>query len=162
MSAKPNALQKGLHQFFMLRPVTAFFAPRIHRLDQAILNLTKGKYTATEILGWNIIQLTTIGAKTNQPRTMPLIALFDGEKIALIASNFGRESNPAWYYNLKAHPECEVQFNGRTAKYLAHEASGCEYDQYWQLAVSNYAGYEKYRERASQRHIPVMVLEPKK
>ncbi len=158
---RPNAVQRLLHRFLMLRPVTAFFAPRVHRLDQAVLKLTGGKFTAAEILGWNIIQLTTIGAKTNQPRTMPLVAMFDEEKIALVASSFGRQHNPGWYYNLKVHPECEVVFKGKSEKYLARETEGEEYKKYFQMAVSQYAGYEKYKERAAHRHIPVMVLERK-
>jgi deazaflavin-dependent oxidoreductase (nitroreductase family) len=156
---RPNSLQKLLHRFFMLSPVTDFFAPRVHRIDQAILRLAGGRLTGSGILGWTIIQLTTSGAKTNQPRTVPLIGIFDREKIALIASSFGRTHNPGWYYNLKAHPECEVVFNGQIRKYIAHEAKGEEYDLYWQTAVSFYAGYEKYQERASHRRIPIMVLE---
>ena len=78
MTARPNTFQKLLHQIFMLRPVTGFFAPWAHRVDKTILKLTKGKYAVSEILGWNIIQLTTIGAKTNQLRTLPLVAVFDG------------------------------------------------------------------------------------
>jgi deazaflavin-dependent oxidoreductase (nitroreductase family) len=159
---KPNTFQKLMHRFVMLRPVTAFFAARIHRLDKMILKWTNGKYTASEILGWNIIQITTIGAKANQPRNMPLVGLFDGEKIMLIASSFGRAHNPGWYYNLKAHPECEIEFNGRSGKYIARETTGEEYERCWQLAISSYAGYEKYRQWAAHRHIPVMVLEPKK
>lgn len=162
MIRKPNVLQKLIHRFLMWRPVTAFFAPRVHRLDKTILKLTRGKFTLSEILGWNIIQLTTLGAQTGQPRTMPLIGLFDGEKIALIASSFGRKHNPAWYYNLKAHPECQVQSSQRTGAYIARETEGDEYKKYWQLGVSYYEGYEKYRERASHRHIPVMLLEPKR
>ena len=162
MIRKPNVLQKLIHRFVMWRPVTAFFAPRVHRLDKTILKLTRGKFTLSEILGWNIIQLTTLGAKTGQPRTMPLIGLFDGEKIALIASSFGRKHNPAWYYNLKAHPECQVQSSQRTGAYIARETEGDEYKKYWQLGVSYYEGYEKYKERASHRHIPVMLLEPKR
>lgn len=162
MNTRPNALQKLFHRFLMLPSVTAFVAPRVHRVDQAILKFTKGRFSLSETLGWNIIQLTTIGAKTGQPRTLPLIALFDDGKIALIASSFGRKHNPAWYYNLKAHPECEVQANQRTGTYMAHEASADEYEKYWQWGVSLYAGYEKYKERASHRHIPVMVLELKK
>jgi deazaflavin-dependent oxidoreductase (nitroreductase family) len=162
MIRRPNALQKLLHRFIMLRPVTAFFAPRIHLLDSALLKFTKGKFTAAEILGWNIVQVTTTGAKTNQSRTLPLLALFDQEKIALIASSFGREHNPGWYYNLKAHPECDVQFNGRSAAYVSCELSGEEYDRYWSLANSYYSGYEKYKQRAAHRHIPIMLLEPKK
>lgn len=162
MIRKPNVLQKLIHSFLMWRAVTAFFAPRVHRLDKTILKLTRGKFTLSEILGWNIIQLTTLGAKTGQPRTMPLIGLFDGEKIALIASSFGRKHNPAWYYNLKAHPECQVQSSQRTGAYIARETEGDEYKKYWQLGVSYYEGYEKYKERASHRHIPVMLLEPKR
>jgi len=127
-----------------------------------MLKLTKGRYSVSEILGWNIIQLTTVGAKTKQPRVMPLVGLFDGGKIAVIASNFGREHNPGWYYNLKAHPECDVSFKGKSAKYIAREAEGGEREKYFQMAVSQYVGYEKYRERAARRQIPVVVLEPKR
>jgi deazaflavin-dependent oxidoreductase (nitroreductase family) len=160
MNAQPNALQKLIHRFFTLRPVTAFFAPWIHHLDKALFNLTRGKSTAAEILGWNIIQLTTIGAKTNQRRTVPLVGLFDGEKIALIASSFGREHNPGWYYNLKKNPECEVQYRGHSRKLIARETEGAEREKYWQLALDNYIGYEKYKEHAGRR-IPVMILQPK-
>ena len=160
MSVAPNAFQKWIHRFFMLRPVTAFFSPWIHQLDLWLLKLTKGKYTATQILGWNIIQLTTIGAKTHQPRAMPLLGSFDGNKIALIASSFGSRHNPGWYYNLKKNPECEVQYTGHSKSYVAREAEGCEREKYWQLAPSYYGGYETYKARAG-RKIPVIVLEPK-
>jgi deazaflavin-dependent oxidoreductase (nitroreductase family) len=161
MTRLPNGFQKLLHRILLLRPVTAFAAPGVHHIDQAIWKLTKGKFTISATLGWNIIQLTTRGAKTNQPRIMPLVGVFDCEKIALIASSFGRKHDPGWYYNLKQYPECEVQFNGRSGKYIAHEASGQEYERYWQMSVSLYQGYERYKQRAAQRHIPVMVLELK-
>jgi deazaflavin-dependent oxidoreductase (nitroreductase family) len=93
---------------------------------------------------------------------VPLLGVFDGEKIALIASSFGRKHNPAWYYNLKAHPECEVSFKGRPASYVARETEGSERKNYFQAAIDQYAGYQRYKERAAHRHIPVMVLEPKK
>jgi deazaflavin-dependent nitroreductase family protein len=162
MIRRPNAIQRLLHRFFMLRPVTAFFAPRIHRIDTAILKLTGGKFAGAGILGWPIIQLTTIGAKSGQSRTLPLVGIFDHEKIALIASSLGREHNPGWYYNLKAHPECEVQYRGNSQKYIAREVMGDEYQQYWRMGVSLYAGYDKYRQRAGHRRIPVLLLEPKR
>src|SRR5574341_778988 len=115
---KPNAVQRLLHRFLMLRPVTAFFAPRVHHWDKALLRLTGGRYTIAAILGWDIVQLTTIGARTSQPSTMPLVGVIDDEKIALIASSFGREHNPGWYYNLKAHPECEALFRGKPGSTL--------------------------------------------
>ena len=158
----PNAAQRLLHRFFMLRPVTEFFAPRVHHLDNAVLKLTRGKFSAVEILGWNVIQLTTIGAKTRQARTIPLVGIFDRDRMALVASSFGREHNPGWYYNLKANPECEVFFKGKSGKYIAREAEGSEHEKYFQMAVSQYAGYQKYKEHAANRCIPVMILELKK
>lgn len=162
MIRKPNGFQRLLHRFFMLRPVTDFFAPRVHKLDNIFLKLSRGRYTAVEILGWNVIQLITVGAKSQQPRTVPLVGILDGEKIALIASSFGRQHNPSWYYNLKANPQCEVLFKGKLAKYIARETDGGERERYFQMAVGQYAGYQKYQERAADRQIPVMLLEPKK
>jgi deazaflavin-dependent oxidoreductase (nitroreductase family) len=94
-----------------------------------------------------LIQLTTIGAKTAQLRTLPLIALFGGERIGLIASVFGREHNPGWYYNFRAHPECKACFDDRTETCVAREAEGDECEKYWQLALSSYDGYEKHETR---------------
>jgi deazaflavin-dependent oxidoreductase (nitroreductase family) len=126
-----------------------------------MLHLTHDVHSFAELVGLPIVQLTTIGAKTNQPRTKPLVGLMEEGKIALIASNFGQKHNPGWYYNLKVHPECEVSFNGSSGKYVARELAGDEYHHYWQVALSYYGGYEQYRRRAIHRHIPVMLLEPK-
>lgn len=161
-SVKPNALQKFLHRILMLKWISAFLALALYRLDGIVLKLTDEKHTVTEMVGLPIIQLTTIGAKTGESRTMPLVSLFDGEKIALIGSNFGRKPNPGWYYNLKANPACTVQFNGRTGKYVARQTEGEEREKYWQMAVSYYRGYDLYKKRASHRVIPVIVLEPVK
>ena len=162
MNRKPNVLQRFIHRIVMLRPVTAFFAAKIHRIDGLVFKLTEGRHTFSEVAGWPIVQVTSIGAKTGTPHTLPLIGLFDDGKIALIASSFGRRHNPGWYYNLKNHPECSLQFNGRSGKYIAREAAGEERERYWQLAVSYYKGYELYKIRAAHRRIPVMILEPVK
>jgi len=158
----PNFLQRAFHRFIMLGPVTAFFAPRTHKLDKFILKVTKGRYTLSEVFGWSIAQIVTTGAKTGETHTIILVAIHDGDKIALIASNFGRHPNPGWYYNLKKNPDCKVILNGTTGQYLARETEGDERETYWQRAVALYAGYEKYKERASHRRIPVMLLEPRK
>ena len=157
----PNAFQKLVHRFLMLRLVSAFLAKVLHRADAFMLRLTGNRHTFAELVGLPILQLTTVGARTNQPRTLPLVGIMDNERIALIASRFGSEHNPGWYYNLKKNPECVARWNGRTAIYNAREAEGNEREKYWQLAVSYYAGYDKYKERAAPRKIPVMVLEPK-
>jgi deazaflavin-dependent oxidoreductase (nitroreductase family) len=160
-SKLPNSFQRIAHRFAMMRPVSAVLAISLHRIDKVVFKLTKGKRTLAELF-LPMVQITTIGAKTGEPRTMPLAGLIDGDKIALIGSNFGQKNNPGWYYNLKANPECEVQFHGRTEKFIAREAAGEEHEKYWQLAVSYYKGYELYKIRAAHRHIPILILEPAK
>ena len=162
MNTKPNAFQKFIHRFLMIKPVSAALSKVLHRADSMILKFTDNKHTVTEIVGLPIIQLTTVGAKTGEARTMPLVSLLDGEKIALIGSNFGQKNNPGWYYNLKARPECTVQVNGKHAAYVARQAEGEEREKYWSMAVSYYKGYELYKIRAAHRQIPVMILEPAK
>lgn len=161
MNVRPNAYQKAIHGFLMLTPVSILLSKILYRVDNFLLRATNGKLTITRIVGLPIVQLTTTGAKTGKPRTMPLLSIPDGEKIALIASYFGGRHNPGWYYNLKANPECEVRVSGKTRTYRARESFGEERERYFQMGISYYAGYAKYRERAAHRHIPVMVLEPK-
>ena len=162
MNIKPNLFQKFIHRFLMMRWVSAFLAVNLHRMDAVMLKLSHGRHTVTEIVGLPIIQITTIGAKSGEPRTMPLVSLFDGEKIALIGSNFGRQHNPGWYYNLKANPQCTVQVNGREQKFIARQTEGEEREKYWQMAVSYYKGYDLYKVRAAHRQIPVIILGPVK
>ena len=160
MNRTPNAFQKLLHRFAMLAPVSAFLAVSLYRLDKIVLKISKGKHTTAELVGFPMIEITTTGAKTGEARTMPLVSLIDGEKIALIGSNFGRKTNPGWYYNLKKNPQCTALVNGHSQNYLARETQNEERQKYWDMAVSLYKGYELYRIRASHRQIPVMILEP--
>ncbi|MBI5840961.1 MAG: nitroreductase family deazaflavin-dependent oxidoreductase [Chloroflexi bacterium] len=163
MTHKPNVLRRALHRFLMLAPVSAFLARVLHHLDAAVWKLNGGRFSITSLVaGLPTFKVTTIGAKSKMPRALPLIGFMDGEKIALIASNFGRQFNPAWYHNLKANPECSVQWDGRDENFIARETQGEEREHYWRMAVSFYAGYDAYRVRAGERSIPVMVLEPKK
>lgn len=130
-------------------------------LDRFVLRLTGHRHSVSSLLtGATIITLTTIGAKSGQPRTAPLMALEDGERLILIASNFGQAKHPAWYYNLRAHPQATVTLRGRSSVYTAHEASPAERERYWAHAVSVYAGYAVYKTRADDRQIPILVLQP--
>ncbi len=157
---KPNALQKLIHRVLMLAPVSRFLSVALPPLDKLTLRLSAGKITLTGLVGLPVIQLTTVGAKSGLRRTMPLVGLFDGEKIALVGSNFGRANHPSWYYNLKAHPRCWAEVGGRAREYIARSAEGAEREKYWEMAISYYAGYEKYKVRAAPRVIPIMILEP--
>jgi len=107
--------------------------------------------------------LTTTGAKSGLPRTTPVLCVVDDSetrRFAVIASNLGQPHHPAWYHNLVANPRAIGSFDGRSRAYLAREAIGEEYARFWQAATAIYPGYQVYRQRAGNRHIPIMVLEP--
>jgi len=159
---RPNALQKLTHRFLALRPVSAILSRILHRADSFMLRLTSGRHTFAELVGLPVVQLTMTGAKTGKQRTLPLVSLPVGESFVLIATNFGQKHNPGWYYNLVAHPECDVFFHGRSGKYIAHVIDGEARKKYWQLALTYYIGYKNYEERAAPRQIPVILLEPTK
>ncbi len=160
MNVSPNPFQRFIHRILMLGPVSAFLARALEPLDEFVMRLTNGKHTVTEVVGLPIIELDTIGARSGQMRSHPLVGLRDGDKIVIIGSNFGGKHHPAWIHNLRAHPECGVHVNGRFGNYIAREADGEERTKYWQLALSYYKGYAAYEERAAPRRIAVMVLEP--
>jgi deazaflavin-dependent oxidoreductase (nitroreductase family) len=144
------------------RPGAWFFARTLHHFDRIVLKLTGGRTTMAGVLaGLPIVDLTVIGAKSGLPRSLPLLCIRDKsnpDSFALIASNYGQRHNPAWYYNLKANPRARCSINGQVEEYIAHEASGKEYEQFWQAAEDTYRGYALYKQRAVNRRIPIMVM----
>jgi F420H(2)-dependent quinone reductase len=107
-----------------------------------------------------VLLLTTTGAKSGLPRSVPLVFLRDGERIVLFASNGGQAKHPAWYHNLCANPTVTVAHGGETRTYTAHEVHGEERERLWARGVRFYRGYGDYQQRATNRTIPVVVLEP--
>ena len=158
---KHNIFMRILQKFLAWAPISWLMARILHQADAFLLRLSGGKWTFAQLSSLPIIELTTIGAKTGKRRTLPITGLPDGEKFALIGSNFGQAHNPGWYYNLKANPECTVKKNGVEKTYIAREADERENKFYYDIAISYYIGYAAYKQRAGERKIPVMILEPK-
>lgn len=164
LTESTNPAQGIVRRVIATRPAAWLLARTIHHLDGAVQRLSGGRTTASALFsGLPIVSLTTIGAKTGRPRTVPLVAVplageTDGERLILIASNWGQAKHPAWYYNLKANPRVTITHNGQTRPYLAHEATGEERARCWARAVALYPGYQGYARRAG-REIPVVVVE---
>lgn len=156
----PNVLQRAVKRLASTAPAAWLLSKTLRHLDRMVALLSGGRTTATTLLtGLPVVYLTTIGAKSGQPRTTPLIAGVDGDKLIVFATNFGGPKAPAWSYNLRAHPMATVTYRGRSATYRSREATPEERERYWPLADAIYAGYAAYRRRATHRDIPVFVLE---
>jgi deazaflavin-dependent oxidoreductase (nitroreductase family) len=103
--------------------------------------------------------LTTTGRKSGKTRTTPLLYLRDGADIAVVASNGGSDSAPAWWLNLRATPAAHIELGRHKIPVTARKASQEERDRLWPAFTAGYNGYEKYITRTS-REIPVVILEP--
>jgi deazaflavin-dependent oxidoreductase (nitroreductase family) len=156
-----NAAQRGARQLAGTRPMAWLFARTMHHLDGPVLRRSSGRHSVSSALtGLPIVELTTVGAHSGEPRTSPLVGVPDGDRLVLVASNYGQPHNPAWYYNLKANPHCSVAFRGGRREMEAYEAEGEEREQLWELDVAVYPARNLYARRAAGRRMPVMVLRP--
>lgn len=82
-----------------------------------------------------------------------------GEAFAVVASNAGAETPPAWWLNLQAQPQANVDLPGRTVAVEARAAVGHEREQLWSRFVEQQRLYEQYA-AMTERAIPIGILEP--
>jgi deazaflavin-dependent oxidoreductase (nitroreductase family) len=100
------------------------------------------------------------GARTGVPRETPMIHLPDGERSVIVASMGGNPRNPAWYHNLRAHPDVEIETARGRARVRAREATPEEAAAYWPRLLELWPAWETYMTRTT-RTFPVIVLEPR-
>ncbi len=144
---------------FARTPVGDWFVKRVApRIDPPLLRLTGGRVSS--VYPVPAMLLTTTGAKSGQPRTLPLLYVTDGDRLILMASNYGGKSHPAWYRNLVANPKVEVLAGKHSGTYTASQIMDpAERERAWALALELYAGYGDYQKRAGDRTIPLVRLE---
>ncbi len=106
-----------------------------------------------------MLLLTTTGRRTGRKRTTPLLFARDGNRLAVIASNGGRERDPSWWTNLRFNPEAEVEIKGDRWSVKAEKANDDEKTRLWTLMTTTFPFYEEYQ-RKTKRVIPVVILTP--
>ncbi|HJQ42757.1 MAG TPA: nitroreductase family deazaflavin-dependent oxidoreductase, partial [Jatrophihabitantaceae bacterium] len=89
--------------------------------------------------------VTTTGAKSGLPRTVPLLFMPDGDNVVLVASQGGLPSNPAWLYNVRKNPDVTVQVMRSVRQMRAHVASPDERERLWPRLVDLYADFASYQ-----------------
>lgn len=111
--------------------------------------------------GRPMLLLRHVGRKTGQERTSALLYVRDGDNYAVIASKGGDPKHPAWFHNITAKPDLEIQVGRETIPVRVRVAEGDERARIWKKADEvNKGGYEQYQTR-TDRKIPVVVLEPR-
>jgi len=129
----------------------------VHR---TLLKLTGGK-VGWHIMGMSALELTTIGRRSGQPRTVMLTSpTQEGDALVIVASRGGDDHHPAWFLNLREHPDVTVSYEGGPKQPMrARVATDAERDALWPRITATYKGYADYQRR-TDRKIPVVLLEP--
>ena len=129
-------------------------------IDKRLMRLTRGKVKVA--FGQPILLLHVRGAKSGEPRVVPLLYTPHGDNFVIVASKAGAERHPSWFHNVRAHPDAvEVELGGKRIAVNPRIVEGAERDEMWALVNDNYNGYATYQDRAGERVIPVVVLEAK-
>jgi deazaflavin-dependent oxidoreductase (nitroreductase family) len=129
----------------------------IRWFNQRTMNRLRRK--GGKFMGMDALVLTTIGRKSGAERSSP-VAWFPGRDSSwlIVASAGGAPKNPAWYYNIAAHPDrVQIEMAGRKVAVTAEQLHGAERDEAWQQITAAAPRFAQY-ERKTDRELPVIRL----
>ncbi|MGH9289993.1 MAG: nitroreductase family deazaflavin-dependent oxidoreductase [Acidimicrobiales bacterium] len=136
------------------------FLKGMNTVHRTVLRISGGR------LGWQtanmpVVELTTTGRKSGQPHTVLLTSpARDGDAIVVVASRGGADRHPAWFLNLRDHPDVDVAVGGEPKRPMrARVADPDERARLWPQVVAKYKGYGNYQTK-TDREIPLVLLEP--
>ena len=140
------------------RPVPA---PDYHEMTRILMAEIResGRPQTGWFVGRDVFLLTTTGAKSGEPRTIPLAYSRDGDDYVVTASKGGAPTHPAWYFNLLADPTATLEVDLESITVRASVAEGAERQRLWDQHVAIHTGIGEYPSK-TDRIIPVVVLEP--
>jgi len=117
-----------------------------------------GRPSSGPMAGKTLGILTSMGAKSGEPRTAIVTYHRDGDAWVIAASKGGSDDHPQWYHNLIAHPDATIEVNNEVVPVHARETSGAERDRLWNDHVAELPEFGEYPSKTS-RVIPMFVLE---
>jgi deazaflavin-dependent oxidoreductase (nitroreductase family) len=129
----------------------------VHRVA---LTLTRGR-VGWKLLGMPVVELTTTGRKSGEPRTVMLTSpLQEGSTVVVVASRGGDDKPPAWLLNIEANGDVQVSLGGKPAQpYRARVASAEERARMWPVVTRDHKNYAGYQTK-TDREIPLVLLTP--
>jgi len=139
---------------------TDFALKMMNAVHRSVLKLSGGR------LGWEassmpVLELTTTGRKSGQPRSVMLTSPYqEGSTIVVVASRGGDDQHPAWFLNLRDDPDVEVTMKGEPKRRMvARVANAEERARLWPLVTADHKNYAGYQTK-TEREIPLVLLEP--
>ncbi|KAF0849156.1 nitroreductase family deazaflavin-dependent oxidoreductase [Nocardia caishijiensis] len=147
--SRTNLLSRAANRFAATKPGSLLIRT-LTPLDRAVLERTDARYTVLGPIGAPVILLTTIGRKSGQPRTQPLLYVHDGDTLYVVGSNFGQARHPAWTANLLANPEATVAIAGERIPVTATLVPDTDKEAIFARFVEITGAYAAYRDRTTR------------
>jgi deazaflavin-dependent oxidoreductase (nitroreductase family) len=158
---RPGPLRRIVRKAAAIIPMSWIPSRMVPQIDRGFYRLSRGRTTLSAwVSGLPIVMLKTTGARTGEPRNVPVLGLANGDRLVLLASNFGRPANPGWYHNLRANAYVMITWRGSSIDMRARELAGEERQRWVDRGLETYPWWEQYH-RAAPRQIPVIMLEPR-
>jgi deazaflavin-dependent oxidoreductase (nitroreductase family) len=136
-------------------------APPSGVLGRAIMRVARfvHRRTGSKLAGAPLLYLTTVGARSGEPRTCTVMAFPEADDAWLIvASRSGTADHPAWYYNLAKHPDrVTIEVQGRKTAAVPRTLTGDERAAAWTRITREQPRYAGYQQK-TDRQIPVVRL----
>ncbi len=130
----------------------------VHDLSISLYQLTDGKFGG-RVQGLQVLLLMTTGRKTGRERTTPLGYFMENGNYIITASNAGRDTHPAWFYNLRANPHVRIEIQDRQIEAEAEVVAPQKRSALWSQLISLSPAYANYAKKTS-REIPLVILRP--
>ena len=132
----------------------------ISATHNAVYRLSGGRIGGG-IKGLPVLLLITRGRRSGKSRTIPLLYIREGDAMVVVGSNGGSDYVPAWWLNLRANPDAEVEIGRERTPVTARKAYPAERARLWPEFTAHFSGYAEYAKRAA-REISVVMLEPRR
>ena len=162
MPALPSRLRKPFSALTSLAepppPGSRRFAvwKRFTGLNNAVYRASGGRLLGS-FDGNPVLLLHHVGRRSGEERVTPLLYLPDGDDLVIVGSMGGTPKHPAWFHNLTAQPETEVEVGRERRRVRARVAGPDERERLWPRLVEHYPAFRAYQAR-TEREIPVVIL----
>ncbi len=129
------------------------------RLHARLYRLTRGHFLPRWFAGAPVMVLETVGRRSGEPRSTPVLYLRDGDALVVCPSNAGSDRTPAWWLNLREVGEGTAVLGGERTRVRPRLLGGDERQRVWEAFVQMYPQAQIYTEFTG-RPFPLVALEP--
>ena len=154
--SRPPGLFARAYAAFAATRVARFISRHLNwKLDPFLLRVSRGRLSTTLVFPTAVLE--TVGARSGVLRRNAIIYFHDGDRVTIAASNAGSPRHPAWYHNLRTHPDVNFAGIPMRAHVVDDEA---EQKRLWVLADRVFPAFASYRRDAAKlnRTIPIVQL----